>query len=138
MSREDNSHITVFVDFPGLGDLGIFENRTGGKGDSDSTKHREGGMGELRSHGGPQTMENVTVSRRYDIARDHSKYKLLMRARGRARMRVVDQPLDEYGSAVGEPVVYQGKLKAVNPGDGNANSNDIKMLELEQDTERVD
>lgn len=137
MSREDQGHVSVHIDFPGLGDLGVWENRTGGAGDSDSTKHREGGMGAIVSLGGPQTLDNVTVARRYDIPRDHPFIKTLYRARGRATMTVVEQPLDEYGAAWGDPTTYTGKLKAVNPGDINANSNDVRMIELEQDTEDV-
>jgi hypothetical protein len=133
--RADQARITVFVDFPGLGDLGVWENRTGGSGDSDSTKHREGGMGPTLALGGPQTQENVTVARRQDNVRDLPLIPLLMAARGRAPMRVTEQPLDEYDNAFGAPLTWTGKLKQCNPADRNANSNDAAMLELEMDTE---
>lgn len=145
MSREDQARVTVFVGkedasgkinpWPGLGDLGIWENRTGGDGDTDSTKHREGNMGQEKSFGGPQTTNNVSVSRRYDLTRDHPFIKALYAARGKAILIVTEQPLDEYGAAFGDPLSWRGKLKGVNPGDRNANSNSIKMVTLEQDTE---
>lgn len=94
-------------------------------------------MGPLRSYGGPQTMENVVVARRYDTARDHNKIKALMAARGKARMIVIEQTLDELGNAFGDVLTYTGKLIDVNQGDVNANSNDIRMCELTQDTESV-
>jgi hypothetical protein len=61
----------------------------------------------------------------------------IYRARGRAVMTVVDQPLDEFGVAFGDPVTYKGKLKKVTPGNINANSNDVRMIELEMDIESV-
>lgn len=137
MSREDQSLVTVIVDWPGLGDLGTWENRTGGAGTSDSTKHREGGMGPLRSYGGPPTMDNVVVARRYDYVAVHTRIKTLMNARGKATMYVVEQVLDEYGVVFGDPLTYTGKLIEVNQGDANANSSDIRMVELTQDTESI-
>jgi hypothetical protein len=137
LSREDQAQVTVHIDFPGLGDLGVWENRTNASAGADSTKHREGGMGGLRSYGGPQTQDNVQVARRYDIVRDHAVISALRAARGRAQMTIVEQPLDEYGVAFGEPVTYSGKLLEVNPGDVNANSNDIRMIELTQDTDNA-
>jgi hypothetical protein len=143
MSREDQGKVTVIIEkepgvpWPGLGNLGTWENRTGGSGGSESTKHREGGMGPLRSYGGLPTMENVVVARRYDFTRDHAKIKALFEARGRARMTVIEQPLDEYGVAFGDPISYTGKLNDVNQGDVNANSNDIRMITLTQDTEAI-
>jgi hypothetical protein len=142
-SREDQAKVTVIIEkepgvpWPGLGNLGTWENRTGGSGGSDSTKHREGGMGDLLSYGGPPTMENVVVARRYDLSRDHAVIKALFDARGKARMTVIEQPLDEYKVAFGEPISYTGRLNDVNQGDVNANSNDIRMITLTQDTEGV-
>jgi hypothetical protein len=143
MSREDQGKVRVQImldeqtPWPGLGDLGDWENRTGGSGGSDSVKHREGGMGPLKSYGGPPTMENVTVARRYDFVRDHAKIKALFAARGKALMLVTETPLDEYGVAFGDPIVYKGKLNDVNQGDVNANSNNIRMITLIQDTEGI-
>lgn len=137
MSLEIQGSVSVHIDFPGLGDLGIWENRTGGEGDSDSVKHREGGMGPILALGGQQTLNNINVARRYDLTRDHPFIKTLYRARGRARATVVEQPLDEFGVAFGDPVSYSGKLKQVTPGSINANSNDVRMIELEIDLEAV-
>lgn len=137
MSREDQGSVTVIIDWPGLGNLGVWENRTGGSGGADSTKHREGGMGPQRSYGGPQTLENCQVARRYDFTRDHSKIKALFAARGKAPMIVIEQPLDEYGVAFGDVITYNGRLMEVNQGDVNANSGDIRMIELTQDTDSV-
>lgn len=144
-SREDQARVTVKIErspgvpWPGLENLNAesWENRTGGAGGSDTTKHREGGMGPLLSFGGPPTMENVVVARRYDTVRDHSMIRALYAARGRANMTVIEQPLDEYGVAFGDPVTYTGKYIDVNPGDVNANSNNIRMIQLTQDTEGI-
>lgn len=143
MSREDQGKVNVKImidektPWPGLGDLGDWENRTGGAGGSDSVKHREGNMGRLIAYGGPPTMENVVVARRMDPVRDHAKLKSLYEARGRALMIVTETELDEYGVAFGDPITYKGKLNDVNPGDVNANSNNIRMIQLTQDTDTV-
>lgn len=137
MSREDQGSVTVIIDWPGLGNLGTWENRTGGTGGSDSTKHREGAMGPLRSYGGPPSMENAVVARRYDFVRDHSVIKRLFAARGRANMTIIEQVLDEYGNAFGDILTYTGKLAEVDQGQVNANSSDIRMITLTQDTEAI-
>lgn len=137
MSRQDQTYVSVTIDWPGLGNLGVWENRTGGKGDSDSTKHREGGMGPQLAYGGPQTIDNASVERRFDPLRDGSILKALYAARGRARMTIVEVLLDEHAQpwAVG-PNSWSGKLKSVDSGEANANSNDIRMISLEQDTDQ--
>lgn len=144
MSRQDMARVTVHVEkrvsgtwtpWPGLGDLGIWENRTGGGGDSEETKHREGGMGEYISLGGPTTIDNVTIARRYDHIRDAPIYATLMGARGKARVTVVEQDLDEFGVADGAVHSWSGKLKSVNKGDSNANSTDVRMLTCELSTD---
>lgn len=137
MSLEIQGSVQIHIDFPGLGDLGVWENRTGGDGDSDSIKHREGGMGPILALGGTQTLDNLTVARRYDLTRDHPFIKTLYRARGRAKMTVVEQPLDEFGVAFGDPTTYAGKLKKVTPGNIDSNSNSVRMIELELDTESI-
>ncbi len=140
MSREDQARVTVFVEkkvngawvpWPGLGNLGVWENRTGGGGDSEETKHREGGMGIYVSLGGPQTIDNVTVARRYDLVRDSPIVAELYRARGKARVTVVEQDLDEFGVADGATHTWSGKLKSVAKGDSNANSTDVRMITCE-------
>lgn len=148
MSREDQGHVTVFIGklnpatgnydpWPELGDLGVWENRTGGTGGSDTTKHREGGMGALKSYGGPQTFENAVVAKRLDFSTDWPKIKALMGARGKAYMRITEQVKDEYGTAFGTSLTYTGKLAEVDQGEVNANSGDIRMVTLTQDTDNI-
>lgn len=140
MSRQDMARVTVtfekrvnnqWVPWPGLGSTGVWENRTGGGGDSEETKHREGGMGVYVSLGGPTTIDNVTIARRYDHIRDAPLYSELMTARGKARVTVVEQDLDEFGVADGAVHTWSGKLKSVSKGDTNANSTDVRMLTCE-------
>lgn len=139
MSRQDQARVTVYVEkkvnnawvpWPGLGDLGIWENREGGGGDSEETKHREGGMGAYISLGGSQTIDNVTIGRRYDLVRDARIVAELYRARGRARVTIVEQDLDEFGVADGAVHSWRGKLKSVSKGNSNANSTDVRMVEI--------
>jgi hypothetical protein len=129
MAREDQRRVTVSVD--GVGSLGVFDSKTGGNADSEETKYRPGGMATEISLGGPQTMENVTVGRLFDLFRDLPVLPQLFAARGKASVTITDQPLDADGNAFGKPVVYHGKLKAVQMPDHDSNSNDAAKLELE-------
>lgn len=131
-SREDTARVTVVID--GV-DYGVFDKLTGGSGDSEEAKYRPGGMGHQIALGGSQTVENVTVSRYFDLDRDGPVYKRWMARRGRARATITKQPLDIDGNAFGEPLVYgQAVLKQVTPPDHDSQSNDVAMVELEFST----
>lgn len=147
--REDQQSITAVVEkkvdgdwvaVPGLETLGtiIWENLTGGGGGSDSTKHRAGGMGDLESLGGPQTFENTTIERRFDgEVITTGLYLKLLSVRGRSRITITEQDLDEFGTPFGDPTNYQGKLVGVTKGAANANSGGVRMLSLECETVNI-
>lgn len=144
--REDQAKITCvlerkeggnWVPWPNTDWLAaiIWENRTGGGAGSESTKHRPGNMGDQESLGGPQTLENVTIERRYDgTTLGPQRYKILKEARGRGRLTITEQQLDEFAVAFGDAISFQGKLVGVNLGGPNANSNGVRMLSLECET----
>lgn len=127
-AREDTFQCTVTVDGR---NLGVFRGRTGGAGDSEETKMRLGGMGPQVSLGGPQTMENVTVTKEFDLDGIANDVPWLMAGRGRLSASVVVQPLDEDGNAHGRRVTWTGKLKQVTYPDHDAEGNDPAEIELE-------
>lgn len=147
--REDQARITaklekkvngVWVTWPNTEWLQgiVWEDRSGGGTGADSTRHRAGGMGELESLGGPQTLENTSVVRRYDGTElGPQRYKIMLEARGRGRLTITEQQLDEYGAAFGDPVNFQGKLIGVVLSGPNANSNGVRTLTLEQETVNI-
>ena len=136
MSLESQRRVTVHIDWPGLGDMGIWARRTGGNADSEETKFPPGGMEEEIALGGRQTVDNVTVARLYDRA-VLPKRRLLLQARGNARVSVHDQVLDRNKDPLGSPAVWTGVLKAFTLPDADSTSNDPALVELELSSDGV-
>ena len=132
MSRLDQYSVTVSLDGA---NLGTFDKMTGGTADSEDAKYRPGAMGDEIALGGPATTENVTVTRRYLLERDHALFVTLRNARGRGRVVVRRQPLDADRNPYGDPAVFTGILKAVKAPEPDSMSGDAAMLELEVSTD---
>lgn len=119
-----------------IGSLGVFDSMTGGETDSAESKHHSGGMGPEEANGGPATTANVVISRAFKRSRDMPLRKQLRRKVGVKRMRVKRQVLDEDGHAFGDPEVWSGILKRINPIDEvDSDSGDTAMLEIELSTD---
>lgn len=132
MSRQDQYNITVSVD--GI-DTGTWDKMDGGAVDSEETKYKPGGLGAEVTLGGSVTTENVTVSRLYDLDRDHSGLVRMLLARaGKAKVNINKQPLDADGIPFGTPLVYKGVLKMVSPPEVDSESSDAGLLEIEVST----
>lgn len=138
MSRQDQYQVMVVLELDGTRlDTGIWDTMSGGEVDSEETKYRPGGMGDEITLGGMRSVGNVTVSRLYDLSRDHSRIGTLLRWAGKANATVSKQPLTVNKVAFGKPIVYTGKLKAVTPPEHDSNSNDAGMLEMEISSAQV-
>lgn len=135
MSLESNRNVTVHIEHPGLGALGTFATRTGGKADSEETKHKPGGMLPEQAWGGAPTTDNVVLTRQFVRERDAALRAGLLAARGKARVKISDQLLDPDGNGFAAPTVWTGILKSFDMPDADANSNDAAMLELEVSTD---
>lgn len=136
MSREDQYNVTVTVSYVRDGtrqtqSLGTFDGFTGGDVDSEETKFWPGGLGQQISLGGRRTVNNFTVSRLYDLVRDHPLMGWLMGGVGKADVTATKQPLTIDGAATGRPLVYQGKLKSVTPPDHDSESGSAAKFEME-------
>jgi hypothetical protein len=102
--------VTVHID--GIGNLGAFDQSTGGAGEAAEKKYREGGAVDQTILIGSKSRSNVTVERIFRSERDGPLLKRIDNARGK-EMLVSKQPLDDDGNAVGEPIPYGGKVKTV-------------------------
>jgi hypothetical protein len=130
-ARQDTWSVSVSVDDV---DYGVWDKKSGGNADSEETKYKPGGMAPEITLGGSQSVENVTLSRLYDLNRDHQIISTLLARRGRAPAVVKQQPLDHDGNVFGSPVVFRGVLKAVNVPDVDSEGNDAAMVEIEIST----
>lgn len=125
--------VNVWVE--GIGDLGKFDQSTGGMGDSEEKKYREGGEVDESVLGGAKSRTNVVVERLFKQERDGVFFKRLDSLRSKAQMIVTKQGADEDLNPVGEPIIYRGKVKAVTGPDTDSNdsSGETKLV-IEQST----
>jgi hypothetical protein len=126
--RQDQYDVKVSVD--GV-DLGTFDKLSGGEIDSEETTFKPGAMGARISLGGSVNVGSVTVSRLYDLTRDHAIVHWLISRAGKGSAVISKQPLDVDGNVFGRPIVYSGKLKQVNPPEVDSESSDAALIELE-------
>lgn len=132
MSREDQFSVSAVMAYEGATrDLGVFDKFDGGEVDSEESKFHPGGMAEQISLGGRVEVGNVTVSRLYDLARDHSDVGWVLRGAGKALVTVTKTSLDVDGNVYGRPLVYRGTLKTVTPPSHDSESSDPAMIEIE-------
>lgn len=127
--RQNN--ITVEVTYLGqTKKLGTFDTWEGANVTADNTKHRRGNMGEQVAIGGPVTIDDLTVSRDYDLTRDNPNAHWLSKAVGRGRVVATKYYLDTNGKGFGDPIVVTGILIGYNEPNSDSDSSDIAMLEL--------
>lgn len=97
---------------------------------ADNTKHRRGGMGAQVAVGGPSTIEDLTLSRDYDLLRDHAIAQWMSSAVGKGRVSASKQYLDSDGVNFGKPIVITGVLVGYNQPNADSDSGDVAMVEL--------
>ena len=126
-----NNEIKVDVTYRGeTRKLGVFDTWEGANVTAENTKHRRGGMGPQVAIGGPVTIEDLTISRDYDLTRDHKDAHWLSTVVGRGRVVAKKQYLDEDGMSFGDPIVITGILIGYNQPNSDSDSGDIAMFEL--------
>ncbi len=125
--REQNKRVKLIVD--GV-DLGVWDQKTGGDTDSNSTQYFLGGMGPRLSLGGTQQTANLVLNKLEDQT-IVGQVKWLRSRAGKGKAIVSDQRLDDEGVAWGDPDVYSCLVKRVKPSDSNANGNNAAIIEIE-------
>lgn len=111
-------------------DLGIFDTWEGANVTAESTKHRRGGMGRQIAVAGVPTIEDLTISRDYDLLRDNPMAHTLSNAVGRARVIATKHYLDSDGNRYGDPIVIKGVMVGYNEPNSDSDSADIAMFEI--------
>jgi hypothetical protein len=112
-------------------DVGIWDQMTGGDITSASLKYRAGGQNRQQEPlGGPRQVSDITVTRKYDLTRDHQLMGFFDSKVGRGNCVLSKQPLDEDDNVFGRPIVYQGKFETVNPPDVNSDSPAVGLIAI--------
>src|SRR5262245_11254926 len=126
--RQDQWSVALSVD--GV-DLGIWDKASGGEIDSEETTYKPGAMAPPIALGGSVNVGALTVSRLYDLQRDHLQVHWLISRVGKGAAVAKRQPLDVDGNAFGKPITYTCRLKQVNPPEYDSESSDAALIELE-------
>jgi hypothetical protein len=135
------NRITVSVTYKGeTRDLGVFDTWEGANVTAENTKHRRGGMGAQVAIGGPVTIDDLTVTRDYDLERDNvgnsggssakGNAHWLAEAVGKGKVVANKKYLDSNGDGFGDPVVITGVLIGYNEPGSDSDSSDVAMMEL--------
>jgi hypothetical protein len=127
--RQNN--ITVEVTYKGeTKSLGTFDTWEGANVTAENTKHRRGAMGEQVAIGGPVTIEDLTVSRDYDLARDNPNSHWLSTAVGKGKVVATKTYKDSDGVDFGDSIIITGILIGYNEPGADSDSADVAMFEL--------
>jgi hypothetical protein len=130
--RVDQAYVVVSVTYRGeTRDLGVFNGLDGGEATAEDTKVRRGGTRIQRALGGPRSVGNITLTRDYDLARDHNNIHWLYNATGAARVTAQHFFTDDNDNPYGRPMIYTGVLIRSTKPPHNIDSADVANLELE-------
>jgi len=132
IARQDTWLTTVTINDV---DYGIWTERKGGTVDSEEAKIYPGGMQSQISLGGSRSVDNVTLSKVFDLDGLEAQVATLGALCGSASVGITQQPLDRDGNVYGTPWSYTGVLKSVSPPEYDANGNDAAMIEIEVSVE---
>src|SRR3954468_25108587 len=97
-----------------LYELGIFDTWEGANVTAETTRHRRGSMGKQIAVAGVPTIEDLTISRDYDLVRDNPMAHILSNAVGRGKVVATKHYLDFDGARFGKPIVITGVLVGYN------------------------
>ena len=120
------------VTVDGVGTANKFMTKGGGSVSADSTKIYDGGSKTPAIITGISEVENITVGRAFDNARDRAMLATLRPQVGRFTTTIKVQETDADYVAVGNPVVYaDAVLVGITEPEYDSGSGDPAMVELE-------
>jgi len=115
----------------------VFDKFSGGDVQASISKHRPGGMGPEISFLALPTYSDVTISKAWNTGIDNAVWSDLINLIGNSIAQVTVQPLDDGGNAWGAGTVYTGRIAKVTPGGADANSNNVRMLDVDLSVETI-
>jgi hypothetical protein len=134
-TRQDTFRVTLTIDGK---NYGVWDKKTGGDVDSNELKYRPGGMGPIQSMGGTRVTNNITLQRDYDRVRDHDHVNEFLKAVGKKRATVHQQPLDLDGNPYGKAIHWHGVFKRVLAPDHDSEGSGAAMIEVEISVDESD
>lgn len=129
--REDQAYVTFTVTYRGeTRDLGVFTSLDGGDATSDNTKVRRGGTRTRKALGGAKDIEDLTIGRDYDLARDHNQIHWVFGGVGAARFVASWWPTDDNDAPYGRPIIYRGVITGCTRPPHDLESSDVARWEM--------
>lgn len=131
--RQNQWVVTLSVTDPATNEvrnLGEWDKQEGGGVDSEETVYTAS-RGKRSSLGGTVSVENVTLSRLYELARDHANAGWLLALVGRGEGSISKAPTDVAFNVAGSSLGYIGRLKRVTIPEVDSESDDPGLIELE-------
>lgn len=110
--------------------LGLFDEFSGGDVTAQNAESWPAGQQGKVSRGGRRSVENITVTREYDPARDDLHFAEQQAGRPGA-FQIAVHPLDDDGNPTGRPRIYTGALVGVTSPEVAQNSDDIADVAYE-------
>jgi hypothetical protein len=133
MSRQNQQIVSLTIEDPATKErraLGEWDKLEGGGVDSEESTYRAA-RGIRVSLGGSVNPDNVTLSRLYDVVRDHAQVGWLLALVGRGRATITKVPTNTAYQATGSALTYVGTLKRCTPPEVDSESDDPALIELE-------
>jgi len=124
MATKSQSLITAKINGA---DTGVWDTRAGGDTTASPSQYRPGGGGVVVD-AARATTGDVTITRRYDLDRDHDKAAEWRPLVGVAGITITEQPLGTDGLPWGKPTTWTGRLTGVNTDDTDSNSDDPRTI----------
>jgi hypothetical protein len=114
-------------------DAGVWDQKAGGKLGANVLTYLPGGMApQISLPGGTPTKETITLTRYYDLVRDHDGLLAkLLAGVGRADCVVKQRPLDKDGNGHGKSIVTRGTLQSVQEPETDSTSDTQATVILE-------
>jgi hypothetical protein len=127
-ARSDTWLNTVTIDG---NPIGTWDTLKGGDNDSTTQNYRPGGMQALKVIAGQSTVSPLTLDKSLERETDWAIIGTLMRASvGKSQVMVSRQLLDDDGNPYGTPLIYNGILKQVLPGDTDSMKADALLWSI--------
>lgn len=113
-------------------DWGIWDSQSGGEVEAELSSYQPGGanVDPIVEQNKKKPPSEITLSRHYDIDRDHARIDELEAKVGVGYCVISKQPLDGDDNPLGKPKTNTGRLMSMSPPDYDSESEDTAKIEI--------
>jgi hypothetical protein len=134
--RQDQANVHLAVD--GKDCSFLFQKRSGGKTSAEGSKSFPGAMKPQKAHGGPPTVEDVTLEFEFVPNRDDDEIQRLKGRVGKGDCAASEDLLDDDGNVLRSGINHwTGVFQEIDTGDYDASSSDTRVGTVMIETDGV-